>query len=261
MRQSVVDLRTFYASALGTVARRMIARKISEVWSDLRGLDVLAFGYATPFLEGLGGEGRRVVAAMPAGQGAEPWPLGARNRTCLAVEGRLPFPNAFFDRILAVHALEEGEDPPAILSELSRVLSPSGRLILAATARRGAWALAERTPFGHGRSFSRGQIEERIVAANLTPVGWTRALYAPPWAFVAPWADGCEQIGARLLPGLSGVILIEAVKQVHAVRPRARPARVPARARPVFAPSPAGAPRSGRLDKAPLGLNLADDGA
>ena len=54
----------------------------------------------------------------------------------------------------------------------------------------------------------------------------SRALYAPPWAWAAPWAEAFEQAGAKLWPMWSGVILMEAVKQTFAVRPRGVGARV-----------------------------------
>jgi SAM-dependent methyltransferase len=245
MRQSVLDLREFYASPLGRVARRMVSRKVAEAWADAAGLDLLALGYATPFLDGVQRFARRTVAAMPASQGVEAWPVPpSTNRACLAYEAALPFPNAFFDRILAVHALEESDDPLALLAEACRVLAPSGRIILAVTSRRGLWAGVESSPFGHGRPFSRGQLERLVREAELEPVGWTRALYAPPLAWTARWADGFEQIGASLWPGFAGVILMEATKQTFAVRPKGRTARVPARARPVFAPAPAPVGRS-----------------
>ena len=54
MRQGVLELREFYATPLGRVARRMVSRKVTEAWGDVHGLDLLALGYATPFLDGLG---------------------------------------------------------------------------------------------------------------------------------------------------------------------------------------------------------------
>jgi SAM-dependent methyltransferase len=231
MRRDVLDLREFYAGALGAAAREMVSRKVAEAWGGLAGLDLLAFGYATPFVEPICAGARRAIAAMPAQQGVEAWPLGARNDAVLVDEAALPFPNALFDRVLAVHALEESDSPLAVLTEIGRVLAPSGRLILVATARHGPWANAESSPFGHGRPFSRRQLEALVREADLEPAGWTRALYAPPLAWAARWAEGFEQAGARLWPPFAGLILMEAQKQTLAVR--AVPARVRAR---VFAP-------------------------
>ncbi|HQN52762.1 MAG TPA: methyltransferase type 11, partial [Phenylobacterium sp.] len=75
--------------------------------------------------------------------------------------------------------------------------------------------------------------------ADLEPSGWTRALYVPPFNWTARWAEGFEQVGAWLWPPLAGLILMEAVKQTFAVKPRAQ--RVRSRvARPVLNPLPAG---------------------
>ena len=231
MRRDVLDLRRFYAGALGNAAREMVSRKVAEAWGGLSGLDLLAFGYATPFLEPLATDARRAVAAMPAAQGVEAWPLGARNSAALVDETALPFPNALFDRVLAVHALEESDSALAVLTELGRVMAPSGRLIVVAVARHGLWANAESSPFGHGRPFSRRQLEALVREADLEPAGWTRALYTPPLEWAARWAEGFEQVGARLWPPMAGLILMEAQKQTLALRP------IPVRARArVFAP-------------------------
>jgi len=220
MRRDVIELRRFYAGPLGRAARDMLGRKLAETWGDVTGLDVLGLGYATPFLERFP-RARRTVAAMPAEQGVDAWPAsGAGNRTCLAREGALPFPNALFDRVLVVHGLEESDDPLALLREVWRVMAPSGRVVLAAAARSGVWCHAEATPFGYGRPFTRAQLEQLAREAELEPIAWSRALYAPPIAGLAPYAEGFEQAGARLWPRFAGLILLEAVKQTFAVKPK-----------------------------------------
>lgn len=239
MRRDVLELRQFYATPLGAAAREMIGRKVKEAWGDAHALDVLGLGYATPYIEARSLAARRTVAAMPAAQGVEVWPADGRNLACLAHEAALPFPNALFDRILLVHALEESDNPRALLGEVWRVLAPSGRLMVVAASRRGLWSNAEATPFGHGRPFTRRQLEALMREAELEPVAWTRALYAPPVAWMARWSEGFEQIGAWLWPMFSGVILMEAVKQTFAVKPKGSRARVRVLA-PVLQPSPAG---------------------
>jgi SAM-dependent methyltransferase len=245
MRRDVLELRQFYASDLGRAARAMVGRKVLEAWGDAHGLDVLALGYATPFVASQRYAARRVVGAMPAQQGVEVWPGGEPNLTTLVGEDSLPFANALFDRILVVHGLEESPDAIALLREVWRVLAPSGRVIVAVTARNGLWANTERTPFGHGRPYSRAQLAELLREAELEPSGWTRALYAPPVNWLAGWAEGFEQTGSRLWPGFAGLLLMEAVKQTFAVKPRGLGARV-RRVRPLLGPSPApsGAPFS-----------------
>jgi SAM-dependent methyltransferase len=240
MRRDVIELRDFYATRLGAAAREMVARKIWEAWEGCSGLDVLGLGYATPYLEMWRSTARRTLAAMPAAQGVEVWPAGGRASSCLIDEAASPFRNAMFDRVLLVHALEESDDARALLAEVWRVLAPSGRVMIVAASRRGMWAGAESTPLGHGRAWTRRQLEVAVRDAELEPVAWSRALYVPPADLFAPWAEVWEQAGSRAWPPLSGLILLEAVKQTFAVK-----AKSPARARArVLVPAlqPSGAP-------------------
>jgi SAM-dependent methyltransferase len=239
MRRSVDELSMFYATPVGRMARDMIGRKLIEAWDGARGLDVLGVGFSTPYLDLFTQDARRVVAAMPAAQGVEAWPEDRRNLACLAGEGALPFPNALFDRVLLIHALEESDDPEGLMIEARRVLAPSGRLIVVAASRRGVWSRAENTPFGYGRPFSRSQLEDVVNIAGLEPAAWSRALYAPPFAALSPYADVFEQVGSRVAAPFSGVIMLEAIKQTFAVKPKG--ARAPAFAVPSFQPAPIGA--------------------
>jgi len=244
MRQDISDLAAFYASPLGQAARDMATRKIRETWGETRDLEILGAGYALPYLEALSEGAGRAVAAMPSGQGADAWPPGRRSRAVLTAEDALPFPNARFDRILMVHALEESPEPEALLREAVRVLAPAGRLIAVAAARNGPWAPFESTPFGQGRPYSRGQLARRLEDAGLAPTGWTRALYVPPIPGLAGWAEGFELVGSRLWRPASGLILMEAVKQTLALQPRPVAATVRRRVRAAAAagarPQPAG---------------------
>ena len=229
MRRDVLNLRAFYATPLGAAVRDQVARKLVEAWGDAHGLDVLGLGYATPFLEPFMEKARRAVAAMPGQQGVEVWPAGRANLACLGDERGLPFPNALFDRVLVIHGLEESDDADAMMEEVQRVLSPSGRAIVAVASRRGPWAGSEATPFGYGRPFTRTQLEEGVRRAGLEPAAWSRCLYVPPLPLLAPYAEAFEQVGSRLVPPVSGLILLEVVKQTFAVKPKAVRA-------PVFAP-------------------------
>lgn len=262
MRRDVLELRAFYATPLGAAARRMLGRKVVEAWGDVRGLDVLGVGYATPFIDDLRGKARRVVAAMPAAQGVEVWPGEGANLAFLADEFALALPNALFDRILCVHALEESEGALELLHEAARVLAPSGRIIVAAAARNGLWANAEATPFGHGRPYTRRQLEALLREADLEPSGWTRALYVPPFGWAARWAETFESVGARLWPNFSGVVMMEAVKQTFAVKPKGARARTRVFAPGALRPAPAGAlpvrRAPGPLSPAPLLDEAAD---
>ncbi|MBM3540916.1 MAG: methyltransferase type 11, partial [Alphaproteobacteria bacterium] len=77
----VIDLRDFYATGLGRLARRLLRRRLHTLWPDVRGDRVLGLGYATPFLNAFKGEAERTVALMPAEQGVLHWPRGAPGLT------------------------------------------------------------------------------------------------------------------------------------------------------------------------------------
>jgi len=239
MRRDVTEIRQFYTTALGRTAARLIDARLKDAWGPLTGQDVLGLGYAAPWLDEMR-DARRAVCAMPHGQGAEAWPRAGRCRTTLVEDETLPFATGVFDRILAVHAIEEANDPLALVRELGRVLKPSGRMVLAVAGRGGLWARSERTPFGDGRPYSQGQLERLVRDADLEPFAWSQALFCPPWPRLSGMADTLETWGARLTPGVAGVVLLEAVKVQLALRPR--PAAAPARARrrDSLAPQPAG---------------------
>ncbi|HZW17086.1 MAG TPA: methyltransferase domain-containing protein [Brevundimonas sp.] len=242
MRRSIEELRTFYGEPAGALARRLLARRLGDAWGEAGGCDVLGLGYATPWLDAFVGA-RRVVAAMPGGQGVELWPSVGRNRTVLVDDRRLPFAAGSFDRILLVHALEEADDAAALLLEAVRTLSPAGRIILIAAARGGLWSRVEATPFGYGRPFTRRQLERLVRGAGLEPTAWSQTLYVPPWGPMLPFADGFEQIGRRVLPGAAGVILLEATRQAYArVHPGGAVAAAPVLA-PALRPQPASGSR------------------
>lgn len=230
MRRSIEELRTFYGEPAGALARRLLARRLEDAWGEATNCDVLGVGYATPWLDAFVGA-RRVVAAMPGGQGVESWPAAGKNRTLLVDDRRLPFAAGTFDRVLLIHALEEADDAQGLMNEAVRTLSPAGRIILVAAARGGLWSRVETTPFGHGRPFTRHQLERLVRGAGLEPTAWSQTLYVPPWRPLLALADGFEQVGKRVMPGAAGVILLEATRHAYArIRPGGAVATVPARA-------------------------------
>jgi SAM-dependent methyltransferase len=238
MPSDVVDLRDFYRSALGQVARRMMRRAIQRVWPDLRGMRLLGLGYATPFLAALVPETERTIAVMPASLGVLGWPPEGPNIVALAEEGELPFADYSIDRVLLVHALETSEEVRAMLKEIWRVLAGGGRLLIVAPNRRGIWARLDRTPFGSGRPYTQSQLSQLLRDEQFTPVGSDAALFVPPsnGRMVRRSAAAWERIGRRWFPTFAGVLLVEASKQIYA-KPAA--ARAPRR-RLVYAPAPHG---------------------
>jgi len=218
MWTDVVDLRDFYVSTLGQVARRMVRRRLRELWPDVTGQNVLGLGYAAPYLNSFREEAERVLAAMPAGQGVLHWPPDEAGLTTLIDELELPFPDLSMDRVLLIHALECAEQVRPLMREIWRVLSGSGRLLVVVPNRRGIWARLERTPFGHGLPYTPGQLSKVFRDNLFTPLESHPALFVPPVhsRMVLSSAPAWEQIGRRIFTTFSGVVMTEAVKQIYA---------------------------------------------
>jgi SAM-dependent methyltransferase len=243
MSNDVVDLRNFYAQPLGIAARRFIGRGIRKRLADVRGQSVAGIGYPTPYLGLFREEAERCFAFMPARQGVLKWPTERPSLAALVDELELPLPDCAVDRVLLAHALEMAHDPGALLREVWRILAPGGRLLAVVPNRRGLWARMDTTPFGHGRPYSRAQINQLLRDTWFTPIGWGEALYVPPiprrWFLRS--AVAWERTGATLSAPFAGVHIVEATKQVY----RAIPARhervrlVPA-LMPALTPAPRG---------------------
>jgi SAM-dependent methyltransferase len=218
MHTDVTDLRDFYQTPLGLVARRLLAQKIRAKWPRLNGAVVMGFGFASPFLGSFRGEAQRICALMPEGQGALVWPAADRNMSVLVEEQHLPLPDNCVDRMLIVHGLEVAERPGHVLREMWRVLTPNGRLMIIAPNRAGVWARTDRTPFGQGRPYSRGQLDQLLRDAMFTPIDWDGALYLPPIdrGIVIRSANTIERLGTRISRRFAGVIVVEATKEMIA---------------------------------------------
>ncbi len=218
MWSDVVDLRDFYETRRGQVARHMIRHGIRSMWPDLRGQSLVGLGYATPYLRQFRSEAARVIAVMPAAQGVLHWPLEGPGVVALSDETDLPLPDYSIDRVLLVHALESSEQARALLREVWRVLTGEGRVLIAVPNRRGIWARSDRTPLGWGHPYSPVQLS-RLLRDNLfTPTRTARALFVPPTrsSTLLRSAAAWERIGGRFFPTFAGVNLVEAGKQLYA---------------------------------------------
>lgn len=213
----VVDLRDFYQSRLGQVARRQLRARIRKVWPDVTGMRVLGVGYATPYLRPFLGEAERVFALMPASQGVLAWPAGEKNLVALADEGELPLQDYSIDRVLLMHGLEFSERSRALLTEVWRVLAGGGRLLVLVPNRRSLWAVNSGTPFGQGSPYSSAQLARLLRDAQFTPERGDAALFVPPVRsrMILRSAGGLERIGARWFNRFGGVVMIEATKQLY----------------------------------------------
>lgn len=231
MHTDVVDLRDFYETRLGQMARHMIRRGVRSIWPNLRGLRLLGLGYATPYLQQYREEAERVIACMPAGQGVLHWPRVGPSAVALAEETELPLPDYSVDRVLLVHGLETSETLADLLAEIWRVLTGDGRLLVVVPNRSSLWAQVERSPFGSGHPYTQGQLSRLLRSNMFTPTRTAGALFLPPTRSRALLrsAAAWERIGNRWAPRFAGVHLVEAGKQLYSpsksVQRAARPRR------------------------------------
>jgi SAM-dependent methyltransferase len=238
----VVDLREFYAGPLGSAARRMIVRPIISRWPKLRGARLLGLGFAQPYLDVLSRETERTLAFCPARLGACRWPeTGDLVKSCLVDEAELPLMDSSVDYALIIHGLELAEDFQGFLNEIFRVLTPQGRALFVVPNRRGLWARFDSTPFGHGRPFSRGQLNRMLRDAQFSPLSWSHGLFMPPIQarFMVRAGPAIERLGLSFSPAFAGVLMVEAVKQVYAIPPGKRVRRLVPQMKPVMRPVPA----------------------
>jgi SAM-dependent methyltransferase len=220
-------LASFYEEPIGLVTRRLLLQRVRLAWPNLKGLRVLGYGFAVPYLRPLQGEAERVTAFMPVQQGVVAWPDG-QPLVAMGAEDALPFPDAMFDRILMVHGLEGAESSRLLLRQIWRVLAPGGRLLIVAPNRTSLWAQVERSPFAQGSPFNRSQLDRLLRQAMFLPERWDSALLLPPLRSrrLIRSGTGWESAGRKLWPALAGVHLVDASKSLYAVAPPGQAKRV-----------------------------------
>ena len=237
----IVDLREFYGSRLGHTTRRLIANRLKPKLGSLAGATVMGLGFATPYMDELTGEAGRNLAFMLARQGVMHWPSEGDVKSALIDEFDLPLLESTVDLALVIHGLELTDAPDEMLKEVWRVMAPQGRMLLVVPNRRGLWARFDSSPFGYGQPFSRPQIASLLRESQFAVLSWSQALFLPPttWGLFLSSAGAFESLGNRIMTAVSGVIIVEAVKQVYAISSGKRLRRFVPRLRPVLTPIPA----------------------
>ena len=217
MRTDILDLHRYYESPLGRRTARFIRERLKEAVENPKPLRIAGFGYTGPYLNAFPSAERRLNLA-PGAQGVIRWPASGPNGASMISDFHWPFPDASLDRVFLIHGLEETSDPRRLLREIWRVLAPDGRLIVVAAHRRGLWSMVDNSPFAAGRPYSRRQLAALLTDATFSILGWSGALYFPPVQsrILLRAAPSWERAGRRLWPGLSGVLLAEASKELLA---------------------------------------------
>lgn len=219
MYHSIYDLKDFYNSPSGKMVEAVLSRQLRLWWDNLKGYRVVGIGYTQPFLMQYEDEAERVIAVSPAGQGIYPWPeiAGRHNLAVLSEESELPFETNSVDRVLLVHSLEYAELLRSNLQEVWRILKSNGRLIVVAPNRNGLWARADWSPFGQGTPYSRDQLRFFLRDNLFVYERSTSVLFTPPLRLnlIQKSFDTIEKVLGTVMPGLGGLHVVEASKQIY----------------------------------------------
>jgi SAM-dependent methyltransferase len=232
---NVVELREFYSSPLGKATYRLVGSKLLPKLALAPDQTILGLGFATPYLEGA----PRKLAFMMARRGVIHWPEEGLVQSALVDELDLPLPDNSVDLVFIAHGLEFTDSPIEMLQEAWRVLAPQGKLVLLVPNRRGLWAASESSPFGSGQPFSRSQLQGLLKESQFSVGGIAPALFVPPRVklVTSAFAAGFDGFAAANFGRFSGVLIVEATKQVYAYSAGRRVRRALPRFKPILLPT------------------------
>ena len=248
MFEDASDFQEYYRSRQGRHVAMRLRRSLSDFWSRSANGCNAAIGYAPPLLRA--DERPAVLNFAPMRLGPYDWPPKGPGRTVLVNGRSLPLQNVQLDRLLLIHALEFDPNPSRLLEECWRVLDGAGRLLVMVPNRNGLWARAERTPFGHGRPFSRGQLRTLLLDHGFTPIMAKTVLFMPPAALglFLRFGPQIERIGQNWSPAVGGVLMVEAEKNLYAPAGKTSRERIASGAREL-APRPTSSIREGVIKR------------
>ncbi|WP_287958630.1 class I SAM-dependent methyltransferase [Filomicrobium sp.] len=207
------------ASRLGQITDRLQQQTLSGLIGEVDGLRVLDVGCGDGvFAIELAKRGGIVTGLDPDPtmlQAAEARAL--KEGITLTLEqgeaGALPFPDAAFDRVVAVTVLCFIPDAEQSIAEMARVLRPGGRLIVGELGRWNVWAAQRRIQGWMGNSVWRdayfrtaSELRRLVTRHGLTACETRGATFYPPsgaaasrLATIDPWLGRRTTLGAAFI--------------------------------------------------------------
>ncbi|MDC0394237.1 class I SAM-dependent methyltransferase [Alphaproteobacteria bacterium] len=214
MLYDVEKINAFYDDARGQMVAKLLREDLKDIWHPTATSSNLAVGFPFYFFPNK----NICPVLMPVEIGG--MALAHKHAVYSAVIDSYNWPveSDSVDYLLIAHALEFIEDKEAFLREVTRVLKSAGKIVILVPHRYGLWARSEKTPFGYGTSFSRGEMFGLLKNCGLQQEKCTRSLSLPPFADKLPDAvsNKLEKVGEHLLQLLGGVLIVEATKMVYA---------------------------------------------
>lgn len=212
----ISECKQYYKTPLGQLACRHIRKVIHELWSDPSDDNIVGIGFTNPYLRCFSAKENSIFSLFPYEMGKHHFAPQKINQSALIAEDEIPLPNNSINRVILAHALEHANNPEAILEEIYRILTPSGRVLIMVPHRRGLWTRAEHTPYGKGRPYSMSQLIALIEQNQFVPTRKRSALYFPPTTsrIILKLHNILEALGRTLFAPTGGVIIVEAEKQI-----------------------------------------------
>lgn len=209
------------SSRLGRVTDALEQQLLFELLGPLAGRTVLDEGCGDGALAAELAQRGAIVTGLDS----EPAMIAAARRRA-GIEGvqlrlvagkaeSLPFPDAAFDRVLAVATLCFVPDAERAVAEMARVLKPGGRLIIGELGRWSLWAAYRRIRgwLGHptwraARFWIATELRKLVKAAGLETIEMRGAVYYPPCAAAARLLAPVDSwLGRKTIPGAAFVVL------------------------------------------------------
>lgn len=187
---------------------------IQSIWVEESNLTIAGIGYTLPYLEKFNSKNNQIIALQPAQQGILERLNNTQNISILIDEGNLPLPDQSIDRILCIHSVEFAHYPDKFFKEIWRVLKGNGKILVITPNRRSLWAQMDTSPFGYGQPYTMTQLLKILQKNNFTSLSKHRGLFTLPHQNKLNLRL-IEQLNRKFLPKFSGIVAIEAVKQIY----------------------------------------------
>ncbi|PIR33444.1 MAG: hypothetical protein COV36_02625 [Alphaproteobacteria bacterium CG11_big_fil_rev_8_21_14_0_20_44_7] len=191
------NLAKFYSTELGKLTAWFIRKKLAKLWGAAQGKKILCLGYTQPFSKAI-----------------------AKNNTLIFPEAdneiKLPYRDAEFEGILAIHYAGNQENFEEALEEIWRVLEPNGHFLLIIVNKYGLWRWSKI----RGRElYSKHDILNLLMFNKFAPRRFDRALFFPPIKLYSI-LKFLDNIGSFIWRPFSGLLIFESEKLIFAPRGR-----------------------------------------